>query len=111
MFKIEEHEAQISQLSDLMKVEGIDQSKVSLIIQDLRKNYAEISTSLSDENKKLTELTTLNENLRTANMGLLADLGEQYKNKPNPNPNPNPNPKPSNDKILSLDDISKEFLK
>jgi hypothetical protein len=45
-------------------------------------------------------------------MGLLADLGEQYKGKPNPTPKPNPNPTPKEDnKKLSFDDIAKEFLK
>ena len=77
MLKVEEHEKNINDLSELLKVEGVDTAKVSLIIQSLRDNYNEVSTSIADTSKQIEKINGLNEGLRSANMELLSKLGTQ----------------------------------
>lgn len=115
MLEIKDHEKHISDLTELLKIEGVDSAKVSTILQALRENYTEVNTSILDNTKKIGEINTLNEGLRSANMQLLSKLGTQLNDMSIPNnKNTNDNSKDTNDNdedTLSLDDISKEFLK
>jgi regulator of replication initiation timing len=113
MFKIEEHENQINELSKLLKVEGVDQAKISTILQGLRENYNEVNTSISEKDTKILTFTELNEGLRSANMTLLSKLGTQFSDvgQPGKPQEKKPEEKPQGDNVMSLEDIAKEFLK
>jgi hypothetical protein len=108
MLKPEEHEKQISEIIGLLNVEGIDQGKVSTIVQALRDNYAEVTTSIDSDIKKISEINALNEGLKNANSMLLVKLATQDANFNKPNKE---EPKPPDKNVKSLEEISKEFLK
>jgi len=113
MLKVEEHEKNINDLIQMLKVEGVDQAKVSTIVQALRDNYTEVDQAIITNTKKIEEINGLNEGLRSANMGLLSKLGTQIAdlgNRGNHQEQKQDNTE-TEDKPLSLDDISKEFLK
>jgi regulator of replication initiation timing len=105
MLKVEEHEKHINDLTQFLKLEGIDQAKVSTILQGLRDNYTEVTTSITDTTKKVTEINTLNEGLRSANMMLLSKLGT-----PTTETKKQEETK-TTETAKSLDDIALEFLK
>lgn len=106
MLKTEEHEKHINDLSEFLKLEGIDQSKVSTILQGLRDNYIEVTTSIADSTKKLETTNKMNEDLRSANMLLFSKLGT-----PPATPNATTQTPPDGDTVKSLDALAQEFLK
>lgn len=110
MFKVDEHEQKINELSELLKVEGVDTAKASLIIQGLRDNYTEVSTSIENSTKELEKTKGLNEGLRSANMEILAKLGVQNLNNHNGG-GTEEHKEDKKDDVLSIDDIANEFLK
>jgi hypothetical protein len=75
MYTGEEHENNLSDLIKFLNVEGVDQAKLSTIIQGLRDNYNEVNTTFAEHTKKLEDYSTMNEGLRSANMSLLSKLG------------------------------------
>lgn len=110
MLKIEEHEKSINDLSQFLNVEGIDQAKISTILQGLRDNYNEVNTSMTESTTKIASINELNEGLRSANMGLLSKLGTQMSNINKPEKHEKPDEeKPET--VKSLEDIANEFLK
>lgn len=78
MYTGEEHENNLSELIKFLNVEGVDQAKLSTIIQGLRDNYNEVNTTFADNTKKIEDYTSINEGLRSANMGLLSKLGTSF---------------------------------
>lgn len=108
MLKLEEHEAHINDLTNFLKVEGVDQAKLSTILQGLRENYTEINKSITDTTNKITSLNELNEGLRNANMTLLSKLGTSVTDL---KVQTKSEQKPQQDDVKSLDDIALEFLK
>lgn len=109
MLKLDEHEKNINELADFLKVEGIDQAKVSTILQSLRENYSEVDTSINDSTKKIADINVLNEGLRSANMNLLSKLGTSLTDL-GAKGKETETEKPKND-AKSFDDIVGEFLK
>lgn len=111
MLKIEEHEQKINELSEFLKVEGVDSAKASLLIQSLRDNYTEVNTTLTTNTQKIDEINGLNEGLRSANMQLLSKLGTQIDVQASHKSQEKPKEQPKEETPLSLEDVSKEFLK
>lgn len=104
MLSHEEHEARLKTFVESLKIEGVDQAKLSTIVQELRDNYSEVNSTLSERDTKLTSFTELNEGLRSANMMLLSKLGAPAA------PTAPPKPEPPKEDALSLDDIASKFL-
>jgi regulator of replication initiation timing len=115
MFKVEDHEKNITELSELLKVEGVDQAKASTILQSLRENYTEVNTKIEESTNTINKFTEINKSLQFANSDLLSKLGTQTANlgtsQNNNNNNNNNNPDDEGEKTLSFDDIANEFLK
>lgn len=105
MMSPEEHEAQLQEFIANMKIEGIDQAKLSVLVQGLRDNYAEVNNTLTERETKLSGFAETNEGLRSANMMLLSKLGTQ-----NPEPKAPAKTEQPKEDILSLEDISKNFI-
>jgi len=113
MLKVEEHEKNINDLTQMLKVEGVDQAKLSTILQALRDNYSEVGQTITDNTKKIEEINGLNEGLRSANMGLLSKLGTQIADLTarETHKESGQATKETEEKPMSLDDMAKEFLK
>lgn len=104
--KIDEHEAQINEIANLLKVEGVDQGKASTILQKLRENYSEVETEITKFSNDITTSKQLNDSLVMANSMLLSKLGQ-----PIVNPKQDPKPEQPKGAVKSLEDIANEFLK
>lgn len=109
MFDLKKHEENLNELIGLLKVEGVDQAKASIIVQALRDNYTEVDTTILNNTKKIEEINGLNEGLRSANMNLLSKLGSQITDfKPQAKPEEKPKPE---EQPKSLEDIASELMK
>lgn len=114
MYTVEDHEKDLGELINFLNVTGVDQAKLSTIIQGLRDNYSEVSTTFADNTKKIEEFNTMNEGLRSANMSLLSKLGTSItdlnsKDKEEFKSSKQPKQEPPTD-VISLDDITKNFI-
>lgn len=78
MYNSTEHEEQINSLVNLLNVEGVDVAQVSLIIQNLRNNYDEVNTNISESVAFKEKVDKNIEELKRANNKLLLQLGTQY---------------------------------
>jgi hypothetical protein len=112
LLKVEEHENYINDLTNLLTVEGVDSAKVSTILQGLRENYTEVSTSFNDTTKKMTDFTKLNEDLRNANMMLLSKLGSQNSGtKPHEEHKEEHKETPNEEtKAMTLEELTKNYI-
>jgi len=113
MLNVIEHEKNINDLIQLLNVNGVDQAKVSTIVQALRDNYTEVDQTFITNTKKIEEINGLNEGLRSANMGLLSKLGTQIADLTarETHKEVGQATKETEEKPMSLDDMAKEFLK
>lgn len=117
MFDVSKHEEIINDLSSLLNVEGVDVAKVSLLIQDLRNNYSEVSTTIAENVAFKTESENSINELRGANNKLLLQLGTQYsqmlnvdKEKLKDDAKGGQTPKDEESETMSLDDIANNFI-
>lgn len=118
MFSKEEHEAKVNSLISFLNVEGVNQAELSVIIQDLRNNYNDVTTDFEKNTTDITSYKEQNEGLRSANMKILTQLGTQdteifAKNKQDiiAKKNGTHNSTDSEDeKTMTLEDISKNFI-
>jgi hydrogenase maturation factor len=112
LLKVDEHENFINELSQLLKIEGVDQAKVSTILQSMRENYSEVGTSFTANETKFTEINKLNEDLRNANMMLLSKLGTQsIDSLVKPNGKEKEKETETEEKTMTLDELTDSFLK
>jgi hypothetical protein len=109
LLDIKKHEEQISELSKLLTVEGIDTAKVSTILQGLRENYNEVSSSFEGYTKQITEFETERKALVNANANLITKLGVQDNNLNNVKKEEHKEDKPKDD-VMSLEDIAKKLM-
>lgn len=112
MLKIEEHEKHIVDLTALLNVEGVDQAKLSTIIQGLRENYSEVNTTFEKHTTDTTANNETMEGLRSANMMLLSKLGTQvtdFSNRGNKDLNANKDTSKPDETLLSIDDIANQL--
>jgi hypothetical protein len=116
MYTLEEHESNITEIIGMLNVEGIDQAKLSKIIQGLRDNYSETQTSLTDLSKNFETMKGVHQELKSTNMDLLSKLGKQYseiltKDKHDiKNPNEKDSSNKGDENTPTTDDIVKNFL-
>lgn len=75
MLKREEHEAKINELISFLNVEGVDQAKLSLLINDLRTNYDEVETTFTKQTNDIKTYQDRSNELAQANMDLLLKGG------------------------------------
>jgi len=106
MFDISAHETKINDLISNLKVDGVDQAKVSVLLQELRDNYNEVTDIHTKNSKQIESINGTNEGLRSANMQLLSKLGTQFKDIEKPDPKPDPKPA---EEVLTPEDIIKNF--
>lgn len=112
MLKVNEHENIITELTKLLSVEGIDSASISLKLQQLRENYNEVNTSLSNSDKTINEIKLKNEGLLNANMTLITKLSGQADEFKNPDiKETTPDDGTHTDDVLSTDDIIAELMK
>jgi len=109
MFDITAHETKINELIGNLKVEGVDQAKVSVLLQELRDNYTEVDDLHTKNSKQIETINGTNEGLRSANMQLLSKLGTQFKDMEKPKHEQKEQEKEVD--VLSVDDIIKNFNK
>jgi regulator of replication initiation timing len=110
LLDINKHEEQISELSKLLTVDGIDTAKVSTILQGLRENYTEVSTSIEDFGKKVTYFEAERKALVNANANLITKLGAQEDNFNKGNKEDKPKDDKPKDDVMSLEDIAKKMM-
>jgi hypothetical protein len=111
LFDLKSHEANLNELIGLLKVEGVDQAKASTILQALRENYTEVDTTILNNTKKIEEINTLNEGLRSANMTLLSKLGTSIADLNKPQNQQQQQQQQQQQEVKSLDEIAKELMK